>query len=108
MRSFIFLVAISLVVLLLQPTHAKKNAKCSFYGQVKDKHTGEPLVGVKIHIKEINESVYTDFNGQFILNNLQNGLYSVTLSYISYQDSHIKFNLNSSSNGKKLFSLSSK
>jgi hypothetical protein len=55
-------------------------------GKVLDKITGESLAGVKITINNSEESVYTDFDGNFEITNIRPGKTEIVASYISYQE----------------------
>ena len=58
----------------------------SLKGQVVDENSGEALTGVKLKIKGENVSTYTDFEGNFNLQGLKPGKYSIETSFISYKD----------------------
>ena len=54
-------------------------------GKVKDKDTGEPLVGVSVLIVGTSVGVATDIEGRFQLNNIETGTYDVRFSIVGYQ-----------------------
>jgi len=54
-------------------------------GQVKDKKTGETLIGATIVIEGTQKGTITDFDGNFILPNIEAGNYNIICSYISYE-----------------------
>ena len=58
----------------------------SLKGQVVDEDTGEALTGVKLKIKGEDVSSYTDFEGNFKLQDLKPGKYNIETSFISYKD----------------------
>lgn len=62
----------------------------SLSGVVLDNETGEALVGVAIRFEGSKETVYTDFDGNFKINNVVPGKYNVLSSYISYMDNKMK------------------
>lgn len=62
----------------------------SLSGVVLDNETGEALVGVAIRFEGSKETVYTDFDGNFKINNVVPGKYNVLSSYISYTDNKMK------------------
>lgn len=75
----------------VNPKEDDKNAEnyamtTSVSGKVLDKTTGEPLVGVKISYPGQEKSVYTDFDGNFEINNVKPGNTELTTSYISYKN----------------------
>ena len=56
----------------------------SISGTVTDAETGDPLLGVTIVLKNTNKGVVTDFDGNYIINNVEPGDYTIDLSYIGY------------------------
>jgi hypothetical protein len=54
------------------------------YGVVLDKQTNESLAGVAISVG--NQKVYSDLDGQFMLNYTDKGKYELKISMISYED----------------------
>ena len=55
-------------------------------GKVLDKITGESLAGVKITINNSEESVYTDFDGNFEISGVRPGTTEIIASFISYKE----------------------
>lgn len=55
-----------------------------------DNETGEALTGVAIRFEGSEETVYTDFDGNFEIKNVVPGKYNVLSSYISYEDNKLK------------------
>ncbi len=62
----------------------------SLTGVVLDTETGEALVGVAIRFEGSNETVYTDFDGNFKISNVVPGNYNILSNYISYTDNKLK------------------
>lgn len=58
----------------------------SVSGSVLDNNNLEGLIGASVYIAETGETVYTDFDGNFTLNNLPVGDYTLKISMISYQE----------------------
>ncbi len=56
-----------------------------FTGTVKDRDTGEYLVGVEVEIEGANLKTHTDFDGNFSFENVSPGKYDISVNYISYQ-----------------------
>lgn len=65
-------------------------ATTSLSGVVLDNETGEALTGVAIRFEGSNETVYTDFDGNFKIVNVVPGNYNILSSYISYNDNKLK------------------
>ncbi len=75
------------VVIFQVDNHQKKNEgnkKGRITGVILDE-TGSSLPGATVWIEELGTGTTTDFNGNFILNNLSPASYSVAVSYVSYQ-----------------------
>jgi hypothetical protein len=53
-------------------------------GKVTDRNTGEGLAGARILVKETGLRIYSDFEGNFVINNLRPGTYSLEVELISY------------------------
>ncbi len=62
------------------------NATTVFSGKVVDGNTNEPLAGVLVKIDGTDFQTYTDFDGNFIINNLPTGKYNVSASMVSYEE----------------------
>jgi len=54
-------------------------------GTVKDKSTGEPLIGVNIFIEQTSIGAASDINGDYFIINVSPGEYTVVASMIGYQ-----------------------
>ncbi|MCJ7552817.1 MAG: TonB-dependent receptor [Ignavibacteriaceae bacterium] len=54
-------------------------------GTVKDKSTGEPLIGVNIFIEKTTIGAASDINGDYFIVNIPPGEYTVVASMIGYQ-----------------------
>ncbi|MBN2681995.1 MAG: carboxypeptidase-like regulatory domain-containing protein [Bacteroidales bacterium] len=68
-------------------------------GKVVDQISGEALTGVQVKIEGTNLTAYTDFDGNFVIENVAPGNYNIQTTYISYQTNVLKeVNLNSVSN----------
>ena len=83
---------ILLVLIIIVLTSVTLTAQ-SIKGKVVDKKTKESLAGVMININK--ENIYTDLDGNFEINKIKDGKYTITISYISYDSIVIKnINLN--------------
>jgi hypothetical protein len=63
----------------------KNDENTNFQGKVIDKQTGESLVGVVIEIDGTNIKAYSDLDGNYTINGLKDGKYTLTINYISYR-----------------------
>ena len=57
----------------------------SIQGKIIDAITGEELIGATIVISGTTTGTISDFDGKYMLTNLQPGTYTINISYVSYQ-----------------------
>jgi len=65
-------------------------------GKVLDQQ--ESLTGVKIMVDNVPTTVYTDFDGNFILTNLTQGKHTISFSMVAYESKVIEIDLTESQN----------
>lgn len=75
--------AISYSNVITDPTNTTKN-KATITGKVIDQKTGESLAGALVEIKGTDKKVYTDLEGNYSINNIDPGIYSIEINFISY------------------------
>ncbi|MCF8335765.1 MAG: carboxypeptidase-like regulatory domain-containing protein, partial [Bacteroidales bacterium] len=63
------------------PSEAGKYDKVTVSGVVKNGKTGEPMIGTTIKIKNTNQGVTTDLEGQYTLN-IEPGIYTLEISSV--------------------------
>lgn len=54
-------------------------------GQVVDEN-GEPLAGVEVTVEGLSKKVYTDFDGNFEIDHLKSGAYTVVVNIVAYKE----------------------
>ena len=59
-------------------------------GQVLDVNSGEALTGVEVTIEGSDIKAYTDFDGNYKLENVEPGTYNIIASFISYNKSLVE------------------
>ncbi len=64
----------------------KSNSQAALIGKVTDQVTGEALAGVAVKVEGTDIVAYTNFDGQFEIENMKPGSYDVCVSYISYEE----------------------
>ena len=74
-----------LLFLLLLPLTVQAGTVGKIKGNVTDLQTGEPLIGANVLVIGTSFGSATDVNGEFIILNLDAGVYQVRASYIGYQ-----------------------
>lgn len=67
----------------------KDNSNITLSGQVIDSQSQEALSGAAVKLDGLNHTVYTDFDGYFIFENLIPGKYDITITYPAYKDKKI-------------------
>lgn len=54
-------------------------------GKITDAQSGEPLIGANVVVVGTSLGAASDVKGEYIINNIQPGIYSLRVSYIGYQ-----------------------
>ncbi len=67
-----------------------KTNSLTIKGRVIDVETGETLTGVKIDIESLGKTVYSDFDGNFEIDDVKPGEYNLVASLISYNKSLVE------------------
>ncbi len=57
----------------------------SIKGTITDSKTGETLIGATVMIEGTTKGTITDFDGNYLIDNLQPGQYNVVCQYVSYE-----------------------
>jgi hypothetical protein len=60
--------------------------KGTIQGTVKDKQTGEPLIGATVVLVGTYKGTYTDDEGRFVLKDITPGTYDLRVSYVGYNE----------------------
>jgi iron complex outermembrane receptor protein len=63
---------------------ATVNSSKIISGKITDKNTGEGLAGVEIKLMDSDKKTYTDFEGNFVITNVETGAQAIITNYISY------------------------
>ncbi|MBP7398997.1 MAG: TonB-dependent receptor [Chitinophagales bacterium] len=77
----LFSLGILLLIIGISSTQAQN---CGIRGQITDSKTGETLIGVNVVITGTTTGVATDLDGNYWIDDLEAGTYSISMSYISY------------------------
>lgn len=59
-------------------------------GVVKERSTGEPVVGVSVYIAKLKKGAVTDIDGNYKIANIPSGIYDIDVSGISYTPLSVK------------------
>lgn len=71
-------------------------------GSVADEISGESLVGVEVKIEGTDLKTYTDFDGNFVFENVKPGEYKIVTNYISYKKTSELLNVSTRENDVKI------
>jgi len=77
----------------------------SISGTVKDILNGDALIGANVFIQETSLGGATTDNGQYQINNVNLGTYTVKVSYIGYQSKEVEITLSEAKNYVQDFNL---
>lgn len=98
MKKFISTILMAVLILPVFAVGENKESRHSkevteaivLIGTVVDQSTGETLPGVQVKIKENEQTVYTDLDGNFEVRNLKSGTYNLEVSLVSYDENKIR------------------
>ena len=76
----------ALLLFLVFPALLLAQTTGKIRGKVTDRETGEPLVGVTVAVNGTSFGSSTDLNGEYVILAVPVGTYTVTASYIGYQN----------------------
>ncbi|HEX2963143.1 MAG TPA: TonB-dependent receptor, partial [Ignavibacteriales bacterium] len=74
-----------LFLMLLLPMLVFAGTKGKIKGKVTDLQSGEPLIGANVIVEGTSQGGSTDVNGEFQIQNLEAGVYTLKSSFIGYQ-----------------------
>ena len=63
-------------------------------GKILDNKTGQPLIGANVYLEDTTYGSNTDIDGQYIILNVPNGEYTLTIKYIGYENFSKTININ--------------
>lgn len=92
MKRF-FLISGLIIGLFASSLAGGKAKTTTIQGKVTDQ-LGEPLVGAKIEIIGSEHSIYTDFEGEFSMENIPLDVKEITVSHIAFKKKQLNLKLN--------------
>jgi len=90
MRVLILMIALLSIVNVNANNNDKELKSYSISGKVLDNQ--ESLTGVRVMLDNKEIIVYTDFEGNFTINNVLEGEHTISLSLVTYNSQEINFN----------------
>ena len=75
----------------------KSEAK-TIKGKVVDKETGEALTGVAIKLEGKSSVCFTDFEGNFVIQDVEPGTHELSATMVSYKNETVKVNPKNNNN----------
>ncbi len=86
-----FKIIFFLIILFINVSAQKKFFSVS--GYIKDKESGESLVGANVFIEKLSLGAATNSTGYFVIPSVPEGKYKLTVSYIGYETKVIDVNI---------------
>ena len=83
-----FFAGILVLIFSIQLVFAGTTGKIA--GTVKDKNTGEPLIGANVVLEGTSMGASTDVDGYFVIINVPPGTYNLSLYYVGYANTTIE------------------
>ena len=80
---FVLLVALSCSIFVSAISNPYNKAK--LIGRIKDKVTGEPIIGATIYIPDLKTGAATDTSGNYVIENLPTTKILIQVSYVGYK-----------------------
>ena len=81
------------------------NAKVSkVEGTITDRQ-GNPLAGAKVLVKDLQKVVYTDFDGNFVLEDIAASEHQIEVSHLSFEEIETKVDFSKEDNSFLAFQL---
>ena len=74
-----------LLILVLLPMLMEAGTRGRIKGKVTDLQTGEALIGANVIVMGTSFGAATDANGEYLLQNIEAGVYTIKASYLGYQ-----------------------
>ncbi|SHF07045.1 TonB-linked outer membrane protein, SusC/RagA family [Fodinibius roseus] len=70
----------------------------SLSGTIVDRKNGEVLVGANVYIEELERGVSTDINGEYSLESLPTGEYTLRITYVGYREETVTITIGDGEN----------
>ncbi|KAF0152652.1 MAG: TonB-dependent receptor [Ignavibacteria bacterium] len=74
-----------LLLLAILPVLLTAGTRGKIKGKVVDLQTGEPLIGANVYVVGTQSGANSDANGDYIIHNLEAGVYTLRAAYVGYQ-----------------------
>lgn len=85
MKKFFLIMLIAFAANTVIAGNTDPEATQTVKGQVLDEQ-GAPLAGVEVIVEGVNKKVYTDFDGNFEVSQLKNGVYTLVFNFVSFKE----------------------
>ncbi len=92
MKSIKKTLILSAIILIISALNlsAQTTLKGKISGKVFDKNNNEPIIGSVVMIDGTTIGVQTDFDGNYIISNLNPGTYKLVFKYVSYETKSVE------------------
>ncbi len=81
-----------IILILISCTYSLAQVTGEIKGNIKDRKTQEPLIGVTILIEGSQKSAISDVNGDYTIVGISTGSYNIKVTYVGYKE-NLKFNV---------------
>lgn len=98
----------ALLLLVFCVTTLSAQSKATLTGTIKDQQSGDALIGATVFLKETNQGAITDFDGNYRVNAIEPGTYTIAVSYLGYQSQEETLTITAGESATKNFKLSYK
>ena len=79
------------LLILITVTSLTAYSQGSIAGNIKDSKTGEAVIGANVVIQGTTQGAATDIEGNFVINNVKEGTYTLQISSVTYKPHTIPF-----------------
>jgi len=105
MQKILFSINTIILITLFVNPGAIAQPTFSISGQVLDQELGDPVAGATLFISDIEKGTAANINGNYKIENLAPGNYTISLNSLGYQDTTYSFNITNQSLSINFFML---
>lgn len=96
MKNLLLVIVLGISATMFATNNETILKKVVVKGRVLDQK--ESLTGVKVLVDNVPTTIYTDFDGNFMLSNLLQGKHTISFSMVAYENKVIEMDLTESQN----------
>lgn len=84
--SFFFMLLIPFTSVASDTKPEKVDKRVAVTGRILDFKSTEALAGARLYIHELDREVFADFDGEFTIEGIEPGTYTLSVSFLSYNE----------------------